>query len=164
MFSEDKSLIAYVDGSYSDAVKKYAFGCVFILPDGRIYTEFGNGDNPESIAQRNVSGEMLGAMYAVNWAVKNGFKAIDIYYDYQGIESWAVGSWKAKNEHTKGYAAFMKGKASVIAIRYHKVPAHSKVKYNELADKLAKQGVTDGEGIPAVRLIEEMMPYGEDEA
>ena len=69
MFSEDKSLIAYVDGSYSDAVKKYAFGCVFILPDGRIYTEFGNGDNPESIAQRNVSGEMLGAMYAVNWAV-----------------------------------------------------------------------------------------------
>ena len=58
-------LLAYVDGSYQDALKKYGFGCIFILPDGRIYTEYGNGDNPDSLKQRNVSGEMLGAMYAV---------------------------------------------------------------------------------------------------
>ena len=25
-------LLAYVDGSYDDSLKKYAFGCVFILP------------------------------------------------------------------------------------------------------------------------------------
>ena len=54
-------LLAYVDGSYQDALKKYGFGCIFILPDGRIYTEYGNGDNPDSLKQRNVSGEMLGA-------------------------------------------------------------------------------------------------------
>ena len=29
-------LLAYVDGSYQDALKKYGFGCIFILPDGRI--------------------------------------------------------------------------------------------------------------------------------
>ena len=38
-------LIAYVDGSYDDSIKKYAFGCVFLLPDGRVYTQYGNGDN-----------------------------------------------------------------------------------------------------------------------
>ena len=31
-------LLAYVDGSYQDALKKYGFGCVFILSDGRVYT------------------------------------------------------------------------------------------------------------------------------
>ena len=66
-------LLAYVDGSYQDALKKYGFGCIFILPDGRIYTEYGNGDNPDSLKQRNVSGEMLGAMYAVRFALNSGF-------------------------------------------------------------------------------------------
>lgn len=66
---EEGTLLAYVDGSYQDALKKYGFGCIFILPDGRIYTEYGNGDNPDSLKQRNVSGEMLGAMYAVRFAL-----------------------------------------------------------------------------------------------
>ena len=46
---EEGTLLAYVDGSYQDALKKYGFGCIFILPDGRIYTEYGNGDNPDSL-------------------------------------------------------------------------------------------------------------------
>ena len=32
---EEGTLLAYVDGSYQDALKKYGFGCIFILPDGR---------------------------------------------------------------------------------------------------------------------------------
>ena len=89
-------LLAYVDGSYQDALKKYGFGCIFILPDGRIYTEYGNGDNPDSLKQRNVSGEMLGAMYAVRFALNSGFRAIEIRYDYEGIEKWVTGAWKGK--------------------------------------------------------------------
>ncbi|MFR2604966.1 MAG: hypothetical protein ACLTAX_06780 [Waltera sp.] len=58
---EEGTLLAYVDGSYQDALKKYGFGCIFILPDGRIYTEYGNGDNPDSLKQRNVSGEIFGS-------------------------------------------------------------------------------------------------------
>ena len=74
---EEGTLLAYVDGSYQDALKKYGFGCIFILPDGRIYTEYGNGDNPDSLKQRNVSGEMLGAMYAVRFALNSGFTVIE---------------------------------------------------------------------------------------
>ena len=94
-------LLAYVDGSYQDALKKYGFGCIFILPDGRIYTEYGNGDNPDSLKQRNVSVEMLGAMYAVRFALNSGFRAIEIRYDYEGIEKWVTGAWKSKNELTQ---------------------------------------------------------------
>ena len=152
-------LLSYVDGSYSHSLKKYAFGCVFILPDGRIFTEFGNGDNPESLKQRNVTGEMLGAMYAVRFAIKNGFHAIEICYDYQGIESWVTGDWKSKNELTQKYAASMKEWGKTIKISFTKVTAHTNVIYNELADQTAKKGLTEGKGIPAVRLLAEMEEY-----
>ena len=93
---EPGTLLAYVDGSYDDSMKKYAFGCVFLLPDGRIYTEYGNGENEQSLQHRNVTGEMLGAMYAVKTAMRNGFARIEIRYDYQGIEKWVTGEWRSR--------------------------------------------------------------------
>ena len=87
----DNKLIAYVDGSFDESLGKYAFGCIIITPNGETIKEFGNGDNPESLAIRNVAGEMLGAMFAVKWAVKNGYDNIELNYDYEGIEKWAVG-------------------------------------------------------------------------
>ena len=146
-------LLAYVDGSYQDALKKYGFGCVFILSDGRVYTEYGNGDKPDSLKQRNVSGEMLGAMYAVRFALNSGFTAIEIRYDYEGIEKWVTGAWKSKNELTQKYAQTMRAWGQQIRIRFTKVPAHSKVKYNELADETAKLGVENGNGIPKVKSL-----------
>lgn len=154
----EDTLLAYVDGSYNDGIKKYAFGCVFILPDGRKYTEYGNGDNPRSLEQRNVAGEMLGAMYATKFAMKNGFKAIEICYDYQGIESWVTGAWKSKNDLTQKYAASMREWGRSIKIKFTKVAAHTNVKYNELADKTAKIGLTEGNGVPKIKLISEMTP------
>ena len=157
-------LLAYVDGSYDDSIKRYAFGCVFILSDGRIYTEYGNGDNKQSLRHRNVTGEMLGAMYAVKFAMKNGFHGVEIRYDYQGIESWVTGEWRSKTELTRKYAASMREWGKSISIRFAKVVAHTNVTYNELADKMAKTGLTMGNGIPKIRKIEDMEEYhGTDE-
>lgn len=150
------ALLSYVDGSYEDSLKKYGFGCVFILEDGRIYTEYGNGDNPDSLPLRNVTGEMLGAMYAVKFAMINGFKAIEIRYDYQGIEKWVTGEWKSKKELTQKYTAAMREWSKSIEIKFTKVVAHTNVQYNELADQMAKKGLTEGNGVPKVRRIEEM--------
>ena len=152
----EDSLLAYVDGSYDDSLKKYAFGCVFILPDGRIYTEFGNGDNEKSLQHRNVTGEMLGAMYAVKTAMMSGFCRVEIRYDYQGIEKWVTGEWRSKTELTQVYARSMREWGQRIAISFTKVAAHSKVYYNEMADKLAKQGLVEGCGVPKVRKVEEL--------
>lgn len=154
-------MLAYVDGSYDDTLKKYAFGCVLLLEDGRIYTEYGNGDNPQSLQHRNVTGEMLGAMYAVKCAMMNGFSTIEIRYDYEGIEKWVTGEWRSKTELTGKYAAAMREWSRQIGITFTKVAAHSNVKYNELADQLAKRGLREGEGIPKVRRLEEMTLYTE---
>ncbi len=50
------------------------------------------------------------------------------------------------------YAQTMLGWGQKIQIRFTKVPAHSKVKYNELADETAKLGVANGNGIPKVKV------------
>lgn len=151
-----KTLVAYVDGSYNDEIKYYAFGCVFLTPEGRIFLALGNGNNPETVSMRNVTGEMLGAMYAVRTAMKNGFNRVEIYYDYEGIEKWVTGAWKCKKEHTKQYADAMRSWGSSIDIRFCKVAAHTNVKYNELADKTAKRGLTEGKGVPPIALLEEL--------
>lgn len=161
---QEGTLLAYVDGSYQETVGKYAFGCVFILPDGRIYTEFGNGDNPESLRQRNVAGEMLGAMYAVKTAMLNGFQAVEIRYDYQGIEKWVTGEWRSKTELTRKYALAMREWSGQIRVSFTKVAAHTNVRFNELADRTAKRGLTEGAGIPRVKRLEEMAVYGEGAA
>ena len=150
------TLLAYVDGSYDDTLKKYAFGCVFILPDGRIYTEYGNGDNARSLQHRNVTGEMLGAMYAVRTAMVSGFKKVEIRYDYEGIEKWVTGAWRSKTELTMKYAQSMRQWGKSIDILFTKVPAHANVTYNEMADKTAKAGLREGNGVPGVRPVEEL--------
>lgn len=158
---KEGKLLAYVDGSYEDSLKKYAFGCVFLLADGRIYTQYGNGDREQSLQHRNVTGEMLGAMYAVKFALLNEFRGVELRYDYQGIEKWVTGEWRARTELTQKYAAAMRSWGKDIEIRFTKVAAHTNVRYNELADQMAKAGLTKGNGIPKVCRIEDMTEWKE---
>lgn len=150
MFTADTNgnLVAYVDGSFEASTGVYAFGCVFLLPDGRILHANGSGNQPETAAIRNVAGEMLGAMYAVGSAALNGYSSIHICYDYVGIENWAAGKWKAKNPYTQKYAKYMKEKAKTIQISFQKIAAHTGEQYNEKADQLAKEALEKPCGIP----------------
>lgn len=138
-------LIAYVDGSYDNKIRRYSFGCILITPKGDIIRESGSGNDPKSLALRNVTGEMMGAMHAVTWAQKNGYQAIDIRYDYAGIEQWATHGWQAKNELTQKYAAFMDDNMQQMSVHFTKIAAHTGNQYNEEADRLAKRALTEGE-------------------
>ena len=149
------SIDAYVDGSFSVESGVYSFGCVFLPEDGSVRVMCGSGNDPENAKQRNVTGEMLGAMNAVLCAIKSGYKQINIYYDYAGIECWVTGAWKSKNDLTRSYSMSMKGWMSHIDIRFFKVEAHKGHKYNELADKMAKRGA-ESIGIPETKLIGDM--------
>ena len=156
-------LLAYVDGSYNDSLKKYALGCVFILPDGRVLAEYGNGDKEQSLQHRNVTGEMLGAMYAVRFAMRNGFSALELCYDYQGIEKWATGEWRSRTELTEKYAKAMRQWGRDISITFTKVAAHTNVYYNEMADRMAKAGLVEGNGVPAVHSLEDSGEWNKSE-
>lgn len=144
-------VIAYVDGSFDGKIGRYSFGCVMLTPEGEIVREYGNGNNPESISLRNVTGEMLGAMFAVKWCEVNGYSAVELCYDYKGIEMWATGGWKAKNSLTQKYAAFMQESGRKLCITFRKIAAHTGDRYNEEADKLAKAALLEADGIPRIR-------------
>jgi len=135
----DNSLLTiYVDGSFKEAEGNYSYGLVAVLNDEVIYQESGIGEKKsEALALRNISGEVLGAMKAVTYAVKNGYKEINLCYDYQGIECWALGTWNRKGNIPEDYHKFMQDKLKDIKINFIKIKGHSGVKYNEMADKLA---------------------------
>ena len=134
-------IIAFVDGSYEHSKRTYAYGAVLLTPDGEEVEISGRGEDESAAALRNVAGEMLGATKAVEWAIGHGYTSIEIRYDYQGIELWATGGWRAKNAYTQAYARQMKEAAQKIAISFHKVKAHAGVHFNERADQLAKGAI-----------------------
>lgn len=141
-------LIAYVDGSFDVSCGRYGFGCVLIEADGTIHERCGSNTNEESAKLRNVTGEMLGSMYAVKWAMAHGFSDIQICYDYTGIEYWVTGVWKSKTDLTKKYAKAMQEWSKSINISFKKIAAHTGETYNEAADKLAKKAIEEELPIP----------------
>ena len=101
--SDDLTLLAYVDGSYNIKTKEYGYGCVLIEGQQVIQQLLGKGNIPEYSSMRNVSGEILGCMNAIQYAIDHHYPSICIYYDYEGIEKWATGLWKANKEQTQNY-------------------------------------------------------------
>lgn len=127
---------AYVDGSYHAQRQTVGYGAV-ILKDGEELSRF-SGRLDEYTESHQVGGELAATMRVISWCKQNNISAIDIYYDYRGIEMWARGSWKTEKPMTQAYAKFMKD--SGIKVHWHKVASHTGDKWNDVADELAKQG------------------------
>ena len=137
--SEDE-IVAYVDGSYKKDTLEYGYGVVLILKDD-IIELFGKGEDPKVAKSRNVTGELFGSIRAISEAIKLKKKKITVFYDYQGISSWANGEWKCNLPLTIGYRDKIKEFRKEIEILFVKVKAHSNDKYNDLADYLAKKSL-----------------------
>ena len=90
---------AFVDGSYNIATKVYGYGG-FLMADGKREVLQGAGEEEEMASMRNVAGEVLGSMAAIEKAVELGLAELTIYYDYMGIEMWATGTWKRNKKGT----------------------------------------------------------------
>lgn len=134
-------LHAYVDGSYNITTKEYGYGCVIIYCNKVVNEYYGKGNNEQLALMRNVSGEILGSLRAMKYAKENNYNEITIYYDYEGIEKWANGLWKANKEGTIKYQQMVKEYRKNLKINFVKVLAHSGNYYNDRADMLAKKAV-----------------------
>ena len=77
----------------------------------------------------------------MRYAVANGFQKLYIYHDYEGIAKWCQGLWKANKEGTKAYKEYYDSIREKLQIVFVKVAAHTGDKYNEMADRLAKQAL-----------------------
>ena len=131
---------AFVDGSFNIATGVYGFGGFLVAGEER-YVLQGAGHEADMSSMRNVAGEILGSMAAMQKALELGLREITIYYDYLGIEMWATGGWKRNKSGTIAYYEYVQSIREQLAIHFVKVKGHSGVEGNEEADRLAKEAV-----------------------
>ena len=133
---------AYIDGSFDRVQGIYGSGVVIVDVDKKY--EFKHAGNREDYAQlHNVAGELEAAKYVMWYAVDKKIKEITLFYDYQGIESWAIGDWQANLPYTQDYVKFYNKVKSVVKVNFVKVKAHTGVELNEVVDKLAKDAIAE---------------------
>jgi len=129
----------YVDGSFFNDSVSYA---AVILKDGALLkTIKGVVKEEDFISSRQVGGELMAVMKALEWCKENKITSITLYYDYIGIKAWVTGEWKAKKPLTRFYADHVK--KSGIKIYWKKVKSHSGNYWNDYVDKLAKRSALE---------------------
>ncbi|MDO5716892.1 MAG: ribonuclease H family protein [Tissierellia bacterium] len=133
---EDEAL-AYVDGSYTED-GTYSYGYVLIF-DGKTYEDAKRYDDPVLASHRNVSGEVVGAVKAMEKALSLGVKHLYLHHDYAGIRHWALGEWKRNIPLTQKYYAFYASIEKQMKVSFIKVKSHTGIPLNERADTLASE-------------------------
>lgn len=138
---EDR-LIAYVDGSYSKKVPyKYGIGVAFIR-SGKVLREYSSyGSEDSLLPMKNIAGEIEAARYAMMIAVDSHNTHLEIVHDYEGVGRWATGEWSTDKEGVQAYIDYYNSIKDRLVVKFTKVKGHSDDEYNDLADKLAKDGI-----------------------
>lgn len=136
--ASDNGLVAYVDGSFNRQKGQYGSGIVLLRENKVVETLSITGNDSTYIDSFQIAGEVFGCIEAIKWAHAHEEPQLTIYYDYQGIESWALGDWQANKPISKTYVEQFRALRATIDVRFKKVKAHTGDTYNEMADQLAK--------------------------
>lgn len=135
-------IIAFVDGSYDRMSKTFGSGIAVIDFEKNSVQEYKVAGHDEW-DQWNIVGEIEASKYAIKLAHDKGLKKLCIYHDLKNIALWASGSWQAKNEYTQSYVRFVEDYSKDIEITFIKVKGHSCNKYNDIADRLAREAIEE---------------------
>ena len=130
----------WVDGScfpQANGLLRLGWGLLVKKNGVEIHRDKGNDIPHTAVDHRNVAGEILAILKAIQWCKSQEITEVTIYYDYKGLESWATGAWRAKLPFTQAYAHTVK--ESGITIHWVKVKAHTGNPENDIVDQLAKE-------------------------
>ena len=132
--------VAYTDGSYNIETTEFSYGAViFALGEEKHLSK--KFLDPELSSMRNVAGEIKGAEAVMRFCIENNITELDLYYDYEGVEKWCTGEWKTNKTGTIAYKQFYDSIKNRLTVSFNKVKGHSGDRYNDLADKLAKEAL-----------------------
>jgi viroplasmin and RNaseH domain-containing protein len=126
----------YVDGSCLD--EDVGYGLV-VLQDGEVVDELCGPVEEDAVqGMRQVAGELRAVQEAIAWCRERSVAEVSLFYDYEGIEKWATGEWRANKPATRAYARTAQDWP--IVVHWHKVESHTGNRWNDHADQLAKRG------------------------
>jgi ribonuclease HI len=125
----------FVDGSYINGTTGY--GAVIYLGN-EIKAEL-SGTVPNT-QFRQFGGELKSVIETLKWCNENNTRKIRINYDYEGIEKFASGKWKARNELSKDYINFIQ--QTKVEIEWRHIKSHTGNIKNDKADLLAKRATS----------------------
>lgn len=142
-------LVAFTDGSYKKELRRYSYGVKLICPDGTNDELCGFGDNEEYVESMNIVGEVFGVINALDWAISNSYDKIKIYHDYEGISKWISGEWNAKSGVALMFKHLFDSKfKDLLEVVFEKVPGHCNIRYNCIADSLARAALANRKYVP----------------
>ncbi|CEN82219.1 ribonuclease H1 domain-containing protein [Paraclostridium sordellii] len=139
---DDFDFIAFVDGSYDRVSKTFGSGIAVLDLENDTIEEFKVAGN-DKWDQWNIVGEIEASKFAIKLGYEKELKKICIYHDLKNIALWASGSWQAKNEYTQDYVRYVEKYSENMEITFIKVKGHSCNKYNDIADRLAREAIEE---------------------
>lgn len=135
------TVTAYTDGSFNDNIWKWGYGVVMVPDSSPEEIQTFSGSGKEFLNNRNISGELHGVVRALDEAIRAGYSAIRIFFDYEGIQAWVDGTWKAKSDIGRWYKAYYEEASRKISISLCRVKSHSGNEYHNMADRLARKAI-----------------------
>jgi len=130
-------MLIYVDGSWFKDQCKARWSFAVFKNNKPVHVESG-GIYGRLLS--NVDGELEAAKRAVEYALKRRAKLLVLCYDYAGIEEFALGRWKPRNETAIRYVETVrKARSAGLEIVFKKVDKRDR--RNLLVDALARNDV-----------------------
>ncbi|MDR2567957.1 MAG: ribonuclease H family protein [Mycoplasmataceae bacterium] len=141
--NKDDAVEIYCDGSFfKEQPEEVGYG-VIVIKEGKIISRFG-GKKKNLYEGNNVAGEIFGVLEAIKYCLRKNYLSVVIYHDYAGLKEWVIGNWKTSTKLSTFYVQeYKKLLASnpELQVVFEKVKGHSDNKYNDLADKYAKNAL-----------------------
>ena len=138
--SKKKNVIAYVDGSCNASMKICTYGIVLIFPD-KIKKYSGQVLGVPKNVCNSRAAELGATVMALGVAASFGVKKLVLKYDCKAIADTANGKYKKSDILGEWFHNIYLKRREDIKIKLKKVKAHSKDKYNEEADGLARKAM-----------------------
>lgn len=133
------SIKVYIVGRFNENIQTYACGIVVV--DGASVETWGLCEKDTLQTElKAVAGEILGAKAAMGYCANKGISVLHLYYNYDGIERWCSGEWKAKKyaaaEYKRCYDEYKQ--TNNLKVVFHKIEASDGNNYSNIAVTVAE--------------------------